>query len=133
MRYPDGGGLTAAGRARRERVRLQAAQLFEQDVSPVQVARGLRVSTKSAYQWRRRWRAGGEAALASNGAGGAVCRLSAGQVARLRGALEGGPAAWGVGPRPAVDAGPGGHADRPAVPRPLHRARHLLPAAPSRL
>ena len=76
-------------------VRLQAAGLFEQDVSPVQVAHGLRVSTKSAYQWRRRWRAGGEAALASKGAGGAVCRLNSGQVARLRAALEGGPAAWG--------------------------------------
>jgi len=43
MRYPDGGGLTAAGRARREAVRLQAAHLFEQDVSPVQVAHRLRV------------------------------------------------------------------------------------------
>jgi transposase len=95
MRYPDGGGLTAAGRVRRESVRLQAAGMFEQDVSPVQVAHRLRVSTKSAYQWRRRWRAGGDAALASKGAGGAVCRLSAGQVARLQAALEGGPAAWG--------------------------------------
>src|SRR5215467_12323218 len=95
MRYPDGGGLTAAGRARRERVRRQAAQLFEHDVSPVQVAHRLRVSAKSAYQWRRRWRAGGEAALASKGPGGAVCRLSAGQVAQLRAALEGGLAAWG--------------------------------------
>ena len=28
MRYPDGGGLTAAGRARREKVRLQAAEWF---------------------------------------------------------------------------------------------------------
>jgi transposase-like protein len=95
MRYPDGGGLTAAGRVRRESVRLQAAQLFERDVSPVQVARRLRVSTKSAYQWRRRWRAGGEAALASKGPGEAVCPLTAAQVARLRAALEGGPAAWG--------------------------------------
>ena len=95
MRYPDGGGLTAAGRARRQSVRLQAARMYEQDVSPVQVAHGLRVSTKSAYQWRRRWRAGGEAALASKGAGGAVCRLNDGQVARLRAALEGGPAALG--------------------------------------
>src|SRR5215469_3813456 len=95
MRYPDSGGLSAVGRVRREMVRLQAARMFEQDVSPVQVARRLRVSTKSAYQWRRRWRAGGNAALASKGAGGAVCRLSAGQVARLRAALEGGPAAWG--------------------------------------
>jgi hypothetical protein len=54
MRYPDGGGLTAAGRVRHESVRLQAAGMFEQDVSPVQVAYQLRVSTKSAYQWRRR-------------------------------------------------------------------------------
>jgi putative transposase len=63
MRYSDG-GVPAVGRAAREKVRLQAAQMFEQDVRPVQVARRLRVSTKSAYQWRRRWRAGGEAALA---------------------------------------------------------------------
>jgi transposase len=95
MRYPDGGGLTAAGRARREKVRLSAAAMFEHGMDPVQVAHELRVSTKSAYQWRRRWRAGGTAALASRGAGGAVCRLSAAQLARLRAALDAGPAAWG--------------------------------------
>jgi putative transposase len=78
-------------------VRLQAARMFEQDVSPVQVARRLRVSTKSAYQWRRRWRAGGDAALASKGLGGAVCRLAPGQLSRLAAALDGGPAAWGWG------------------------------------
>ena len=61
----------------------------------MQVAHRLRVSTKSAYQWRRSWRAGGEAALVSKGPGGAVCRLNAAQVARLRAALEGGPTAWG--------------------------------------
>jgi transposase len=71
--------------------------MFEQDVDPVRVAGRLRVSTKSAYQWRRRWRAGGETALASKGPGGAVCRLNQVQVARLRAALEGGPAAWGWG------------------------------------
>lgn len=97
MRYPDGGGLTAAGRARRESVRLQAAQMYEHDVSPVQVAHRLRVSTKSAYQWRQRWRAGGRAALASKGPGGAACRLGGAQLARLRAALGGGPAAWGWG------------------------------------
>src|SRR6266536_1750567 len=59
MRYPDSGGLSAVGRARREMVRLRAARMFEQDVRPVQVAHDLRVSTKSAYQWRRRWGAGG--------------------------------------------------------------------------
>jgi putative transposase len=76
-------------------VRLQAAQMFEQEVGPVQVAQRLRVSAKSAYQWRRRWRAGGAAALASGGPGGAVCRLSPAQLAKLRAALDGGPAAWG--------------------------------------
>src|SRR6266571_4109601 len=95
MRYPDGGGLTAAGRVRRESVRSQAARMYEHDVGPVQVAHRLRVSTKSACQWRRRWRAGGEAALASKGPGGAVCRLSDVQLARLRTELERGPAEHG--------------------------------------
>ena len=53
MRYSDGGGLTAEGRARREDVRLQAARLFEQDMDAGRIARILRVSTKSVYQWRR--------------------------------------------------------------------------------
>jgi transposase-like protein len=67
MRYPDGGGLTAEGRVRREKLRLQAAQMFGQGIKPVRVARLLRVSTKSVYQWRRPWRKGGDAAL------GAAC------------------------------------------------------------
>jgi hypothetical protein len=50
VRYADGGGLMAEGRARRERVRLQAAEMFAQDTDPLQIARSLRVSTKSAYQ-----------------------------------------------------------------------------------
>jgi transposase len=95
MRYPDGGGLSSVQRARREAVRRQAAAMFGQGVSPVQVARELRVSTKSAYQWRRRWRAGGETALASKGPGGAECRLSEAQLARLQAELERGPAAHG--------------------------------------
>ena len=95
MRYPDGGGLSPAARERRETVRLQAARLFAEDVAPGQVAAGLRVSTKSVYQWRRRWRAGGEQALASTGPGGASCRLSDAQLARLRAELERGPAAHG--------------------------------------
>src|SRR5271166_2562177 len=95
MRYPDGGGLSAAGRVRREKVRLQAAEWFAEGVTPPEVARRLRVSCNSAYVWRRRWRAGGEAALASGGPGGAVCRLGGAQLERLRAALEAGPAVWG--------------------------------------
>ena len=95
MRYPDGAGLSAEGRARREKVRLQAAQMFEQDLDPAQIAGLLRVSTKSVYQWRRAWRAGGETALASKGPGGNACKLDEGQLARLRAALDLGPAAYG--------------------------------------
>ena len=74
---------------------MQAARLFAEDVAPVQVAARLRVSTKSAYQWRRRWRAGGEQALASTGPGGVSCRLSDAQLQRLRTELERGPAEHG--------------------------------------
>jgi transposase len=95
MRYPDGGGLSPAARERRETVRMQAARLFAEDVAPVQVAARLRVSTKSAYQWRRRWHAGGEQALASTGPGGVSCRLSDAQLERLRAELERGPAEHG--------------------------------------
>jgi len=95
MRYPDGGGLSARGRVQHERVRLEAARLYERGVRPAQVARRLRVSTKSAYQWRRRWRAGGDAALTSKGPGRATCRLNANQLERLRTELARGPAAHG--------------------------------------
>jgi hypothetical protein len=39
MRYPDGGGLTAEERARREQVRLTAADLIEAGASDREVAR----------------------------------------------------------------------------------------------
>jgi Homeodomain-like domain len=74
MRYPDGGGLTAEERARRERVRLAAAELIEAGASDREVARRLRVSRMSANRWRRalaagrRWRPRG---LVVPGAGSA--------------------------------------------------------------
>ena len=83
------------GRSRREQVRLQAAEMFEQDADARQVASSLRVSTKSVYQWRRAWRAGGGAALVSKGAGGNPCKLEENQIAQLRAALEAGPGAYG--------------------------------------
>jgi transposase len=69
--------------------------MFEQGVRPVQVAGRLRVSTKSVYQWRRRWRAGGDAALASKGPGGATCRLNQRQLDGLCTELGRGPAGHG--------------------------------------
>ncbi|GAA2967354.1 hypothetical protein GCM10010446_61410 [Streptomyces enissocaesilis] len=46
---------------------MQAAELFERKVKPLEVARQLRVSRKSVYQLHRLWRDGGERALASAG------------------------------------------------------------------
>ncbi|MFI6393127.1 helix-turn-helix domain-containing protein [Nonomuraea sp. NPDC050540] len=65
MRYPDGGGLTSAARAKREQVRLKAVGLFAAGMSPPQVAKKLRVSRKSAYSWQRIWRTAGAEALTS--------------------------------------------------------------------
>jgi transposase len=95
MRYPDGGGLTAVERSRREKVRLEAAEMIEAGASDPEVARRLRVSRMSANRWRRALAAGGREALASKGPGGAKCKLSPAQVAELEAVLEAGPAAWG--------------------------------------
>jgi transposase len=97
MRYGDGGGLDQAERGRRERVRGRAAELFQRGVPAVDVARVLEVSTKSAYQWRRAWAAGGSPALASKGASGPDPKLSDEQLARLKARLDQGPAAAGYG------------------------------------
>ena len=95
MRYPDGGGLDAGERVRREQVRLAAADLFEAGVSDREVARRFRVSRMSANRWRRALAAGGRAARASKGAGGARCKLTLAQLRELEMVLEAGPAAWG--------------------------------------
>ena len=95
MRYPDGGGLDGAERARREQVRLAAAELIEAGASDREVARHFRVSRMSADRWRRALAAGGRAALASKGAGGTKCKLTAPQLRELETVLDAGPAAWG--------------------------------------
>src|SRR6267154_2658773 len=91
MRYADGGGLTAAERARREQVRLAAAELIEAGVSDREVARRFRVSRMSVNRWRRALAVGGRAALASRGAGGAKCKLTRAQRGELEAVLEAGP------------------------------------------
>ncbi|MBM7808082.1 putative transposase [Geodermatophilus bullaregiensis] len=95
MRYPDGGALTAEERARRERVRLAAAEWIEEGASDREVATRFRVTRISANRWRRALVAGGRPALASKGAGGARCKLSPAQLDELQAVLDMGPAAWG--------------------------------------
>jgi transposase len=130
VRYPDGGGLDAAERARRERVRLAVAEMIEAGASDQEIAKHFRVSRMSVNRWRRALAACGREALASEGAGGAQCKLTAAQVAELEAVLEEGPAAagyadqcWTLAPgrraglavvRGGVHAGPDGRAAAPA-------------------
>src|SRR3989440_11248402 len=97
MRYAEGGGLTAAERARREQVRLAAADLIEAGASDREVARRFRVTRMSANRWRRALAAGGRVALASKGPGGGPAKLSPAQVGELEAGLGAGPAAGGWG------------------------------------
>ena len=90
MRYPDGGGLDAAERARREQVRLAAAEMIEAGVGDREVAKRFRVSRMSVNRWRRALTAGGREALASKGAAGAKCKLTPAQVAELEEVLDAG-------------------------------------------
>lgn len=95
MRYPDGGGLTAEERTRREQVRLAAADLIEAGASDREVARQFRMTRMSANRWRRALPAGGRQALTSKSPGGARCKLDARQLRVLEAVLDAGPAASG--------------------------------------
>src|SRR3954470_18277838 len=95
MRYAQGGGLTAEDCARREQLRLEAAEWIEEGATDREVAERFRVTRMSANRWRRALAAGGRPALASKGPGGARCRLSRAQLDELQALLDAGPAAWG--------------------------------------
>ncbi|MGW6520575.1 IS630 family transposase [Streptomyces sp. NPDC054962] len=90
MRYAQGGGLTDAGRAARERVRLQAVERFEGGQKIREIAAALRVSERSVERWRRQWRERGKAGVLPKGSPGRP-RLSEAQIARLEWELECGP------------------------------------------
>ncbi|WP_128423664.1 helix-turn-helix domain-containing protein [Frankia sp. CpI1-P] len=61
--------MTAEDRDRRERIRQEAAHLFEQGVSNREVAAGLRVTERSVERWRRVWKAGALPAKLVRGGG----------------------------------------------------------------
>ncbi|WP_455772866.1 IS630 family transposase [[Kitasatospora] papulosa] len=94
MRYSQGGGLTDAERAARERVRLQAVACFQSGEKNREIAAALRVSERSVERWRRQWREDGHAGVASKGPPGRP-RLSDAQMARLERELERGPLTHG--------------------------------------
>ena len=132
MRYPGGGGLTAQERARREQVRLAAAELVEAGVSDREVAKRFRVSRMPANRWRRAPAAGGRAALASRGAGGARCKLTAAPGTRAGGGTGCRAGHLGLG-GPVLDAGPDRGTGVAAVQGGVHAGRAGCAAAPARV
>jgi transposase-like protein len=126
LRYSDRGGLTRNARAAREALRFATAERFERGDDVGEIARELSVRRKSVNEWKRARRAGDAEALASKSPDGATCRLDEVQLKTLNQALE-------EGRGPALDAGRGDMADHRVVPRAVHPARGVLPAAPHRL
>jgi transposase len=94
MRYPQGGGLTAERRAFREDIRLQAADMFRQNLPSPAIAKQLRVSVRSVQRWRATWQAGGRAALRSQGPASRP-KLSPALLTALEDELDKGPLAHG--------------------------------------
>ncbi len=95
MRYPDSGGPSPGARAKREAVRLQAAQMFAAGMDTGQIAHRLGVTRKSVNEWKRSWKTGGATALASTGPGGSRCRLNDVQLATPQAGLDAGPTGHG--------------------------------------
>ncbi|MEV6055688.1 helix-turn-helix domain-containing protein [Streptomyces sp. NPDC052107] len=92
MRYAQGGGLTNAGTAARERVRLRAVERFEHGEKGKDIAAALRVSQRSVERWRKSWRERGQAGVLSKGSPGRP-RLGPAHMERLERELERGPLA----------------------------------------
>ncbi|QRX89486.1 winged helix-turn-helix domain-containing protein [Streptomyces noursei] len=70
MRHPQGGGLTDEQRAFRERIRMEASEMFAGGQDNAVIARRLRVSVRSVQRWRGAWEEGGPPALRSQGSPG---------------------------------------------------------------
>ncbi len=94
MRYLQGGGLTAERQAFRERIRMQAAEMFADRECDAEIAKRLRVSVGSMQRWRRPWQDAGRQALRSKGPASRP-RLREDLFAVLERELDMGPVAHG--------------------------------------
>jgi len=78
-----------------EQRRMRAADLFEGDVIPAEVARRVGVTHQVISEWRKAWRHGGRQALRSAGPAGRKSKMSEGQLADVQNALVRGAEANG--------------------------------------
>jgi transposase len=78
-----------------DRVRDIAANMFDQDKPPAEIAKSLGVDDQTVRAWRRAYRAGGRVALVSRKPPGRPARLTDAQRAQLAALLEQAPAQCG--------------------------------------
>ncbi|MGW5815237.1 helix-turn-helix domain-containing protein [Streptomyces noursei] len=88
-------GLTREGRLQREKLRLQAAEWFEEGVPQAKLARRLGASRQAVHVWHKKWENGGIQALHSAGPSGRRPPVSEDEFAQVAEALKQGPAAHG--------------------------------------
>jgi transposase len=78
-----------------EQRRMRAANLFEQEVIPAEIARQVGVGHQTVSEWRTVWRQGGRDALRAAGRAGRLPKLSREQLVDVEAALARGPEANG--------------------------------------
>jgi transposase len=78
-----------------EQRRMRAADLFERDVIPAEIARRVGVRHQIVSQWRKAWREGGREALRGAGRAGRRPKLTEAQLAEVEQALAQGAEANG--------------------------------------
>src|SRR3954471_23905389 len=78
-----------------EECRMRAADLFEQDVRPAEIARQLGVCHQIVSDWRNAWRRSGREGLRGAGRAGRLPKLSCEQLAQVENALMQGAEANG--------------------------------------
>ena len=74
---------------------MRAADLFEQDVIPAQIARQVGVGHQTVSEWRTIWRQGGRDALRAAGRAGRLPKLTREHLVDVEAALAKGPEANG--------------------------------------
>src|SRR5260370_12702149 len=99
MKRPQGRGRPRSQALRdfaaMERRRMQAADLFEQQVIPAEIAGQLGVTHQIVSDWRKAWQQGGREALRSAGPAGRKSKLTDEQLAAVEDALTSGAEANG--------------------------------------